>query len=159
MSAAGATWFAVGHAFVVSERRLVAVGIGFAELLEATLRLVVNTVSFVRVGAFALAHSGLSLAVVGLAAATDSLTSSVLVLVLGNVVIKNIYNIVYVYIDRFDRSKSRDVADEIAQFNLGSTVIVLLPPGAVTWDPRLPIQRSLLTGQSLGRIHGAAADT
>jgi V/A-type H+-transporting ATPase subunit I len=86
-AAAGATWFAVGHAFVVSERRLVAVGIGFAELLEATLRLVVNTVSFVRVGAFALAHSGLSLAVVGLAAATDSLTSSVLVLVLGNVVI------------------------------------------------------------------------
>jgi phosphatidylserine decarboxylase len=49
--------------------------------------------------------------------------------------------------------------DEIAQFNLGSTVIVLLPPGAVTWDPRLPTQRSLLTGQSLGRIHGAAADT
>jgi V/A-type H+-transporting ATPase subunit I len=87
VAAFGATWFAVGHAFVVSERRLVAVGVGFAELVEAVLQLVVNTVSFVRVGAFALAHSGLSLAVVGLAAATDSSPLTVLILVLGNIVI------------------------------------------------------------------------
>ena len=87
LAAAGASWFVIGHAFVVSDRRLVAVGIGIAELLEAILQLVVNTVSFVRVGAFALAHSGLSLAVVGLATSSDSVTLTAVVLVLGNVLI------------------------------------------------------------------------
>jgi V/A-type H+-transporting ATPase subunit I len=85
--AACAAWFVVGHAFVVPERRLVAVGKAAAKLLESLLQLIVNTVSFVRVGAFALAHSGLSLAVVGLASATDSLALAGLILVLGNVLI------------------------------------------------------------------------
>jgi V/A-type H+-transporting ATPase subunit I len=86
-AAVSAAWFVIGHAFVVSERRMVAVGIAVAKLIESLLQLVVNTVSFVRVGAFALAHTGLSLAVVGLAAATDSLTLSALILVMGNVLI------------------------------------------------------------------------
>lgn len=84
---AGAAWFVTGHAFVVTERRLVSVGVAIAELLESLLQLVVNTVSFVRVGAFALAHSGLSLAVVAMAMATDSLILTALILVLGNVLI------------------------------------------------------------------------
>jgi V/A-type H+-transporting ATPase subunit I len=86
-SAVCAVWFVVGHAFVVPERRMVAVGTAAAKLLESLLQLVVNTVSFVRVGAFALAHSGLSLAVVGLATAADSLALAGLILVLGNVLI------------------------------------------------------------------------
>jgi V/A-type H+-transporting ATPase subunit I len=86
-AAACAAWFVFGHALIVSERRLVAVGTAIAELLESLLQLIVNTVSFVRIGAFALAHSGLSLAVVGLAGATDSLALAALILALGNILI------------------------------------------------------------------------
>jgi V/A-type H+-transporting ATPase subunit I len=44
-------------------------------------------VSFVRVGAFALAHAGLSMAVVGLSDAAASMVFTVLILLLGNVLI------------------------------------------------------------------------
>ena len=47
--------------------------------------------------------------------------------------------------------------DEIAQFNLGSTVIVLLPPGTVAWSPDLSARKPRLTGQALGRIINTAA--
>ncbi len=42
--------------------------------------------------------------------------------------------------------------DEIARFNLGSTVIVLLPPAALTWNENLSVLEPLRMGQSLGRI-------
>lgn len=67
--------------------RLAAMGRGTAELAETSLQLAVNTVSFLRVGAFALAHCGLSVAIVGLAGATPSRLLSVLILVIGNVFI------------------------------------------------------------------------
>jgi V/A-type H+/Na+-transporting ATPase subunit I len=51
------------------------------------LQLLVNTVSFVRVGAFALAHAGLSAAVVGMAEATGSWVGAIPVMVLGNLAI------------------------------------------------------------------------
>jgi V/A-type H+-transporting ATPase subunit I len=44
----------------------------------------VNTVSFLRVGAFALAHAGLSVAIVGLSQAAGSRALQALVLVVGN---------------------------------------------------------------------------
>ena len=49
--------------------------------------------------------------------------------------------------------------EEIGRFNLGSTVIVLLPPGTITWNPHLSAQQPLLMGHSLGRIVGATADS
>jgi len=48
---------------------------------------VVNTLSFVRVGAFALAHAGLSLAVVSLADGTGNVVVSLIVMVIGNALI------------------------------------------------------------------------
>jgi V/A-type H+-transporting ATPase subunit I len=60
---------------------------GIGELVERLLELAVNTVSFVRVGAFALAHAGLAMAVASLAAATGSTAAGLLVLVLGNLTI------------------------------------------------------------------------
>jgi V/A-type H+-transporting ATPase subunit I len=65
-------------------QRLAALGQAAGELVETTLQLAVNTVSFVRVGAFALAHCGLSVAIVGLADAAQSRFSQMLILVLGN---------------------------------------------------------------------------
>ena len=57
----------------------------FGWLLEKGLQLVINTLSFTRVGAFALAHAGLSAAIVALMRATDVFALQALVLVAGNV--------------------------------------------------------------------------
>ena len=57
------------------------------ELLEALMQLIVNTLSFIRVGAFALAHAGLSLAVISLADSTTSLITCGLIMVIGNALI------------------------------------------------------------------------
>ena len=87
LACAGAAWFVAGHALVSPGRRLPAAGTAAAEFLESMLQLVVNTVSFVRIGAFALAHAGLSMAIVGLSDAADSVLFTVIILVLGNVLI------------------------------------------------------------------------
>jgi V/A-type H+-transporting ATPase subunit I len=62
---------------------LVAIG----ELVEKCAQILVNTLSFVRVGAFALAHAGLSSALASMADATGSVFGHVLVLIIGNVLI------------------------------------------------------------------------
>ncbi len=59
---------------------------GLAQFVEHALQLLVNTVSFARVGAFALAHAGLSLAVTGVAQASGPVGYWV-VLLLGNLLI------------------------------------------------------------------------
>ena len=87
LALAGAAWFVSGHAFVSPGRRLSAAAAAAAEFIESMLQLIVNTISFVRVGAFALAHAGLSMAVVGLSDAADSLLFTVIILILGNVLI------------------------------------------------------------------------
>jgi V/A-type H+-transporting ATPase subunit I len=87
LALAGAAWFVFGHALAADGQRLAALGSAAGELLESLLQLVVNTVSFVRVGAFALAHAGLSIAVVGLAEAPASVVASIVVLILGNALI------------------------------------------------------------------------
>ncbi len=81
----GAVWFVAGGA-----RRgasLAGIGKHAGELIEQLLQVVVNTVSFVRVGAFALAHAGLGAAVAGLAATPQSRIGYFLVMLLGNVLI------------------------------------------------------------------------
>ena len=47
--------------------------------------------------------------------------------------------------------------DEIARFNLGSTVIVLLPPAALIWDETLTPDGPLRMGQPLGRTRASGA--
>lgn len=84
---AGGTWFIVGSALTARARKLAAAGSALGHLVERTLQLVVNTISFARVGAFALAHTGLSVAVVSMSDATGNLVGSVVVLVVGNALI------------------------------------------------------------------------
>ena len=84
-AAAGALWFCLGHAGL--ERRAGAAAVALAELIERGLQLLINTLSFARVGAFALAHAGLSSAIVALMHATDNAASAAAVLVIGNVVV------------------------------------------------------------------------
>jgi len=85
VAAAAALFFCVGHA--LHHRRFKAAFSAIGELLEKTLQILINTLSFARVGAFALAHAGLSSAIVALMDAADSLVAKALVLVLGNVVV------------------------------------------------------------------------
>lgn len=85
LALAGLAWFVVGAAFV--EHGLGGAGRALGEVIETGLQLAVNTVSFVRVGIFALAHAGLSLAVVSIGEATGSTAGFWIALVVGNVVI------------------------------------------------------------------------
>ena len=73
---------------------LKAVGHLAGELIERVFQLLVNTLSFVRVGAFALAHAGLAAAVTSLAEATTALWATALILVLGNLLILAIEGLV-----------------------------------------------------------------
>jgi V/A-type H+-transporting ATPase subunit I len=68
----GVAWAMVGPGLVAAQDRLGAVGHAAGEVAERMLQLGVNTVSFVRVGAFALAHAGLCTAVVGMAEAAGA---------------------------------------------------------------------------------------
>jgi V/A-type H+-transporting ATPase subunit I len=81
----GVAWLLVGSALTTSGDRLGALGHAAGESVERLLQLGVNTVSFVRVGAFALAHAGLSTAVVGIAEASGPAYWPVLVI--GNAAI------------------------------------------------------------------------
>jgi V/A-type H+-transporting ATPase subunit I len=85
VAAAGALWFCIGHA--VLERRVTAAFAGIGEAVEKTLQILINTLSFARVGAFALAHAGLSSAVVTLMDASQSIVAKTLVLVIGNLLV------------------------------------------------------------------------
>jgi V/A-type H+-transporting ATPase subunit I len=82
---AGGLAFVAGHA--IHAGRAQAIGSGLGELLERTLQLLINTLSFARVGAFALAHAGLSAAVSILAQEADGIVLRALVIVLGNALI------------------------------------------------------------------------
>ena len=85
LAAFAAAAFCAGHA--LREARVTAALSALGELVERTLQLLINTLSFARVGAFALAHAGLSSAIVALMDAVDSSALKVLVLVLGNLVV------------------------------------------------------------------------
>jgi len=81
----GAALFCFGHA--LHKRRAAAALAAVAELAERLMQVLINTLSFARVGAFALAHAGLSSAIVALMGATDNVALRVAVLVAGNAVV------------------------------------------------------------------------
>lgn len=83
---AGLLWY-LGGRLHQARGDLRSLGGAIGHLLEYTMQLVVNTLSFTRVGAFCLAHAGLSVAVVGLAEAGNHPLLYAFILLLGNVVI------------------------------------------------------------------------
>ncbi len=84
---AGFGWYLVGSAVFAPAKRLNSAAAAAGEAVETLLQLAVNTISFVRIGAFALAHAGLSSAVAGLAVAAGSRPAAWLVLAAGNALI------------------------------------------------------------------------
>jgi hypothetical protein len=69
------------------ERSLRVLLIGIGHQLQSTFALLINTLSFVRVGAFALAHSALESAIVTVADGIASAVASACVIVVGNLLI------------------------------------------------------------------------
>lgn len=87
ISAVAIVWYLAGHLLQSPHAIPVTLLKASGALLESIFQLAVNTISFVRVGAFALAHGGLSLAVITLAAATESLVVAILIQLVGNVLV------------------------------------------------------------------------
>jgi V/A-type H+-transporting ATPase subunit I len=80
----GLGWY-LGGAYWLAQRLLGALA-AVGHLAESALQLLTNTLSFARVGAFALAHAALSVAVVTMAEAAPG-WAALLILLLGNLVI------------------------------------------------------------------------
>ncbi|PLX36246.1 MAG: hypothetical protein C0606_16255 [Hyphomicrobiales bacterium] len=89
----GLAWFSIGAALTASSGRIAAGATALAEFVEQFLQLLVNTVSFARVGAFALAHAGLSLAVTGIADAAGGIGGWIVMLA-GNLLILGLEGLV-----------------------------------------------------------------
>jgi V/A-type H+-transporting ATPase subunit I len=85
VAAGGAALFCLGHA--AHQRRATAALAAVGELVERLLQVLINTLSFARVGAFALAHAGLSSAIAALMAAAPNAFVATLVVVAGNAVV------------------------------------------------------------------------
>jgi V/A-type H+-transporting ATPase subunit I len=85
--ALGLLWYLVGGLVLVRARKLPHIGVPLGHLAHSVFALLMNTASFLRVGAFALAHAGLSAALIGLAEATPNAYLFVAVLVLGNLIV------------------------------------------------------------------------
>lgn len=86
LSLAGAAWFVAGAALNARPGHgVVALGHALGEMVETLFQLVINTLSFVRVGAFAIAHAGLSSAIMVLAQISGDGTGFWLVMIAGNV--------------------------------------------------------------------------
>lgn len=80
-------WFVAGQLLGVASGRLANLGRNLALLLESSFELALNTLSFLRVGAFALAHAGLSAAIVGLLAGITNDVLHLLLMAAGHVFI------------------------------------------------------------------------
>jgi len=82
----GIVWYCLGEVSQ-SEHRAQRAGQSVAEAIQTLLQLLANTLSFVRVGAFALAHAGLAAAINALFGGIGSRTVSILGFALGNAVL------------------------------------------------------------------------
>ncbi|MGA7800286.1 MAG: ATPase [Gammaproteobacteria bacterium] len=87
VAAAALLWYLYGAYRLHTGNPGARIGIALGELVEHLFQLAVNTLSFARVGAFALAHAGLSEAVGGLAQVAGGMVGGVLVYILGNIAI------------------------------------------------------------------------
>lgn len=88
LTVGGVLWYLGGSARSAPRgHRVAALARAAARLIEVLYQLAVNTVSFARVGAFALAHAGLSAAVSSLADIAGTTVGFWLVMVLGNVLV------------------------------------------------------------------------
>lgn len=91
MIAVGAIWFLVGTVVFGGASNIAGIGADLGKaigaLIEQLFQLLINTLSFVRVGAFAIAHAGLSSALMVLADIAGGTVGFWVVMIVGNVFI------------------------------------------------------------------------
>jgi phosphatidylserine decarboxylase len=51
-------------------------------------------------------------------------------------------------------SRALDKGDEMARFNMGSTIILLLPRGASLWNDKMVAGQTLRMGERIGTLEG-----
>ncbi len=81
------SWYVIGAVLLCRPANARCVGARIGHLFEASLQLAMNTLSFLRVGAFALAHCALSLVVMELTLSVDNLVLRGTLFVIGQIVI------------------------------------------------------------------------
>jgi V/A-type H+-transporting ATPase subunit I len=116
IAAAGVAWALVAALIERTTAKSALAALG--ELAERTVQILINTLSFARVGAFALAHAGLASAVVALSQASDNALVAALVLALGNALILVVEGLVvsiqttrlvlFEFFTRFFRAEGRE---------------------------------------------------
>ena len=79
-------WYVAGN-LILSRGKVTALLTALGVLLENMMQLLLNTLSFVRVGAFALAHAGLSMAFNIMADSVSSVFFALLLMLLGNIIV------------------------------------------------------------------------
>lgn len=80
-------WYIAGAVSMGRRRWATQAAVAIGTLAHSTLTLMLNTISFVRVGAFALAHGGLSMVVVTLAETVETPVLSALLFIIGQALI------------------------------------------------------------------------
>jgi V/A-type H+-transporting ATPase subunit I len=80
----GLAWFTVGIGLTCQGRCLPALGSGLGRLLHGGMELALNTLSFMRVGAFALAHASLAGVVNSIALSSEDPLTLWIVMILGH---------------------------------------------------------------------------
>jgi len=74
----------------------------------------------------------------------------------GNITPRRPRNPVELPVDRVATALQRSQGDEMGRFNMGSTVVLVLPPGTTTWLPELRAMDTIRMGQPLARISGVS---
>lgn len=80
-------WYVIGAVLLCRPDGAGCVGSRIGHLFEASLQLAINTLSFLRVGAFALAHCALSLVLIELTLSVDNIIVRGVLFVIGQIVI------------------------------------------------------------------------
>ena len=70
-----------------TERKPLALLAGLGHLVERTFSLLLNTLSFARVGAFALAHAALESAVLAISSETSNVAAKLIIVLIGNLIV------------------------------------------------------------------------
>ncbi len=86
LAATGLLWYLAGSAWE-SRSGGAPLFAAIGHLFESVMQLAINTLSFARVGAFALGHAGLSLAIVTIADVSGHHVAAFVVMVLGNLLV------------------------------------------------------------------------
>lgn len=87
-------WYLAGSSWVQSRRGKIEISVTIGSLLQTVFELLLNSVSFMRIGAFALAHAGLTITVIMLADNIDNEAGYLLALIIGHLLVVGIEGLV-----------------------------------------------------------------